>query len=127
MKNKIQFIILLIIPIIIIIASYFIDSRGLLQGKFISPLGSLYALTLENDDINIKLSQKEKKFIDTVKNLTMFVDEKNDNGDLKNIFLKETFGSNKYQIIFAKNGKIINENNNKILLLENGEIIKLEN
>jgi len=66
---------------------------------------------------------KERKFIDTVKNLTMFVDEKNDNGDLKNIFLKETFGINKYQIIYAKNGKIINENNNKILLLENGEII----
>ena len=68
---------------------------------------------------------KERKFIDTVKNLTMFVDEKNDNGDLKNIFLKETFGRNKYQIIYAKNGKIINENNNKILLLENGEIINI--
>ena len=64
MKPKIQFIILLIIPIIIIIASYFIDSSGLRQGKFISPLGSLYTLTLENDAINIKLSQREKRFID---------------------------------------------------------------
>ena len=64
MKTKIQFIILLLIPIIIIIASYFIDSSGLRQGKFISPLGSLYALTLENDAINIKLSQREKRFID---------------------------------------------------------------
>ena len=64
MKTKIQFIILLILPIIIIIASYFIDSSGLRQGKFISPLGSLYTLTLENDAINIKLSQREKRFID---------------------------------------------------------------
>ena len=64
MKTKIQFIILLLIPIIIIIASYFIDSSGLRQGKFISPLGSLYTLTLENDAINIKLSQREKRFID---------------------------------------------------------------
>ena len=64
MKPKIQFIILLIIPIIIIIASYFVDNKGQRQGKFISPLGSLYTLTLENDAINIKLSQREKRFID---------------------------------------------------------------
>ena len=32
---------------------------------------------------------KEKKFIDTVNNLTFFIDSKNDNGELKNVFLKE--------------------------------------
>ena len=42
---------------------------------------------------------QEKKFIDTVKNLTIFVEEKNKNGELKNIFLKEQIGDNEYQII----------------------------
>ena len=49
---------------------------------------------------------QEKKFIDAVKNLTIFVEEKNNNGDLKNIFLKEKIGENEYQTIIAKEGKI---------------------
>jgi len=51
---------------------------------------------------------QEKKFIDAVKNLTIFIEEKNDNRELKNIFLKEKIKENEYQIIFAKKG-IINK------------------
>ena len=46
---------------------------------------------------------KERKFIDTVKNLTMFIDEKSNNGDLKNIYLKETFGNNENRSKFDVN------------------------
>ena len=70
---------------------------------------------------------QEKKFIDTVKNLTIFVEEKNKNGDLKNIILKETIGTNEYQIIYAKEGKITNTNNNNSLLLFDGKIINNKN
>mgnify|MGYP000741808674 CR=1 FL=1 len=66
---------------------------------------------------------QEKKFIDTVKNLTIFVEEKNKNGDLKNIILKEKISKKDYQIIFAKNGKIINDMNGNALLLFEGKII----
>ena len=77
-------------------------------------------------DSNVELFSsivQEKKFIDTVKNLTIFVEEKNNNGDLKNIFLKEQIGQNKYQIIIAKEGKIKKNINNNALILFDGKII----
>ncbi len=70
---------------------------------------------------------QEKKFIDAVKNLTIFIEEKNDNGELKNIFLKEKIKENEYQIIFAKKGIINNKNNKSTLLLFDGTIINNTN
>ena len=70
---------------------------------------------------------QEKKFIDTVKNLTIFVEEKNNNGDLKNIFLKEKIGENEYQTIIAKEGKIKKYDNKSTLLLFDGKIINNNN
>ena len=66
---------------------------------------------------------QEKKFIDAVKNLTIFVEEKNNNGELKNIFLKEKIGENEYQVIFSKKGLIQTKNNKSTLLLLDGKII----
>ena len=66
---------------------------------------------------------QEKKFIDAVKNLTIFIEEKNEYGDLKNIFLKENIGKNQYQVIVAKEGKIQKKNNISSLILFNGKII----
>jgi len=70
---------------------------------------------------------QEKKFIDAVKNLTIFIEEKNDDGELKNIFLKERIKENDYQIIFAKKGKVYNKNNKSTLLLIDGTIINNTN
>jgi lipopolysaccharide export system permease protein len=70
---------------------------------------------------------QEKKFIDTVKNLTIFVEEKNNNGDLKNIFLKEKIGENEYQTIIAKEGKIRKYDSKSTLLLFDGKIINNNN
>ena len=66
---------------------------------------------------------QEKKFIDAVKNLTIFIEEKNNNGELKNIFLKEKIKENEYQIIFAKRGIINSKNNQSTLILFDGKII----
>ena len=66
---------------------------------------------------------QEKKFIDTVKDLTIFVEEKNNDGELKNIFLKEKIGENEYQVIFSKKGLIQTKNNKSTLLLLDGKII----
>ena len=70
---------------------------------------------------------QEKKFIDAVKNLTIFVEEKNNNGDLKNIFLKEKIGENEYQTIIAKKGKIRKYDIKTTLLLFDGKIINNNN
>jgi len=70
---------------------------------------------------------QEKKFIDAVKNLTIFIEEKNDDGELKNVFLKESINENEYQIIFSKKGKVYNKNNKSTLLLIDGTIINNTN
>ena len=62
---------------------------------------------------------KTKKFNDTTKNLTIYADDKKENGDLINIFIKKDTGSD-FQITYAKIGKLkIGANN--ILELYDGE------
>jgi len=51
---------------------------------------------------------KEKKFNDTVKGLTIFVEEKKPNGEMLNVFLRDDTASNaKSKTIIAKKGYII--------------------
>jgi len=66
---------------------------------------------------------KEKKFIDTVSNLTIYVDEKNEDQKLKNIILKDEINKDESQFIYAQEGKIISNENSKYLLLFDGKII----
>jgi len=67
---------------------------------------------------------KEKKFIDTLSNLTIYVDEQSNNKKkFKNILIKDQKQSaNEYQIIFANEGEIISINNVNYLILKKGEI-----
>ena len=70
---------------------------------------------------------KEKKFIDTVENLTIFVEDKNKNF-LQNIIIKEKISDSQSQIIIAQNGKFSDEiNGSKKIILNNGKIINTEN
>ena len=66
---------------------------------------------------------KEKKFIDTVSNLTLYVDEKDDDGIFKNIVLKDEIDRTKSQIIYADKGEIVKKNNKYFLILSEGTII----
>jgi lipopolysaccharide export system permease protein len=68
---------------------------------------------------------KPKKFIDTVKGLTIFIEKKNNDGSYRNILLKDESDKNNTQIIIAKKGEILLNNNNKMLLLDSGEIIRI--
>jgi lipopolysaccharide export system permease protein len=67
---------------------------------------------------------KKKKFIDTVSDLTIYVDEISKNKKImSNIFIKDQSDSDsKFQIILAKEGQLIKIKNNNYLLLKNGEI-----
>ena len=65
---------------------------------------------------------KPKKFIDTVENLTVFLDKK-EKQKMEKIILKDSSNLNNIQIIIAKNGEIINNNGNKFLILNDGKII----
>ena len=70
---------------------------------------------------------KPKKFNDNIKNLTIYADEKDKDGNLKNIYLKKDSGNNKYQITVAKTGVFKTINNSKVLVLYNGQTINLVN
>ena len=66
---------------------------------------------------------KEKKFNDTVKGLTVFVEKKKSNGEMLNIFLRDdTSSTERSKTIIAKRGYIIKRNEQNILVLFNGTI-----
>ncbi|MBD1153848.1 LptF/LptG family permease [Pelagibacterales bacterium SAG-MED23] len=67
----------------------------------------------------------EKKFINVVKNLTIFVEEYKKNGLLNKIYINEKINKNKSKIIVAEEGKIIKKDNRYILRLYNGGITNL--
>ena len=64
---------------------------------------------------------KQGKFIDTVSGLTIFINERVSEDTFKNIFIQEgdlfDFKKNNNQIIFAKEGILINENKKIFRLL----------
>jgi len=66
---------------------------------------------------------KEKKFNDTVKGLTVFVEKKKSNGEMLNIFLRDdTSNIERSKTIIAKRGYITKKNDQNILVLYDGTI-----
>jgi len=72
---------------------------------------------------------KERKFIDTLNNLTIYVDEQSvDKKKFKNILIKDQVkGVNEYQIIIAREGEIRTANKINYLILNKGEIFTSSN
>tara|TARA_B110000971_G_scaffold200408_1_gene218410 strand:+ start:300 stop:1436 length:1137 start_codon:yes stop_codon:yes gene_type:complete len=66
---------------------------------------------------------KPKKFIDIVKNLTIYFEEKNKNGELKNIFLSDKSSFEESQTTIAKTGNLEIRGDKKILVLYDGKTI----
>tara|TARA_B100000787_G_C16198193_1_gene302598 strand:+ start:476 stop:1618 length:1143 start_codon:yes stop_codon:yes gene_type:complete len=71
---------------------------------------------------------KERKFIDTVSNLTIYVGgQSKDKRTMKNIYLKELSKSNeKFRIIIAKEGNIAKKNGVNIFIFRNGQILNYD-
>ena len=65
---------------------------------------------------------KPKKFNDTIKDLTIYSEDKLENGELVNVYIKKNTGVNSFQITFAKTGKLVIGSNN-VLELYDGETI----
>ncbi len=68
---------------------------------------------------------KPKKFMDTVEKLTIYVDNKNELGQFKNIVLKDTYNNNDSRIIYAKTGFFSQLNNQNLLILNDGKILNI--
>ena len=67
----------------------------------------------------------EKKFINVVKNLTIFVEEYNRGGDLIKIYINEKINQDKSKVIVAEKGKIYKKDDEFFLRLYNGGITNL--
>tara|TARA_B100000900_G_scaffold341260_1_gene304263 strand:+ start:276 stop:1397 length:1122 start_codon:yes stop_codon:yes gene_type:complete len=104
----------------------------ILIGSIISPASQLKARTILKDSNMDFLPNliKQGKFIDAVSGITIFINEKVSQDSYKNIFIQEgdlfDLKENNNQIIFAKEGILINENK-KIFRLLNGKIISTNN
>ena len=108
----------------IIIFSIFLTIFQIWFGSFLSPLTQLKGRELlKNSNIDFFTSLiKEGKFINAVDGLTIFIDKKNDDESYSNIFIDD---STKVQsrMIYAKNGKIIDNENLRVFKLFNGKVI----
>ncbi len=70
---------------------------------------------------------KPNKFVDTVSDLTIYIDQKIDSSTYKNIFLKDINVDGSMRIIYAKIGELINNKEERSLRLFNGKIINISN
>ena len=72
---------------------------------------------------------KEKTFIDTLSNLTIYVDEQSkDKKNFKNILIKDQAKTNEeFQIIIANKGSIVKKDDTNFLILKNGEVFTTNN
>ena len=66
----------------------------------------------------------EKKFIDTVDKLTIYIEKKVETENYENIFIKDT-DKEKTKFIYANTGKLINKTDERIFKLFNGKIINV--
>ena len=127
--NKLQFI------NIVILYSLLFTFLQIFLGSYVSPITQNEARSyIRNSNIDFFPSLiKEGKFIDTVKNLTIFIDSKSDSRSYNNIFINESFDGNKEikttksQTVYAKNGFLKDVNGTKYLELTDGRIVNKDN
>ena len=113
---------------VIFFLSIFFMFIQLILGAYISPISQLAAREhLKNSNIDFFSSLiKERKFIDTAKDLTIFINKKNDDGSFEEIFIDDNREKNSRMII-AKSGLIINSPTTKYFKLYKGRIINISN
>ena len=117
---------------IIIVYSVLLALAQIVLGGFISPKSQDAARSfIRNSNLDFFASIiSPGKFVDTVENLTIFIEKKNKFDLYENIYLKDDLQDNKEgiksQIIFAKRARLINEEDKRYFKLLDGKLIKLK-
>ena len=70
---------------------------------------------------------KPRKFIDTIKGVTIYADKKDEKGNLNNLYLKKEFEKNDFQVTYAKKGEFKQIGDIPILVLYDGSTITSKN
>ena len=98
-------------------------------GSIVSPMSQSKAKSfIRNSNVDFFPSLiKEGKFIDTVNDLTIFIESRDLKGVYKNIFLNDSaesgLGGRKSQMIYAKKGILIDKENLRYFELSDGRVI----
>ena len=117
--NKIQ-----IINFILKVSLLFMIFQILLVSFIVPSTQNISRELIKNSNVNFFESFiKPKKFNDNIKGLTIFAEEKQKNGELKNIYLKKETENENFQITYAKSGFFQSSNDIQILVLKNGQTI----
>ena len=113
-----------IINFFIIYSVFFMLFQILLVSLLVPTTQNFSRNLIKDSNINFFESFiKPKKFNDNIKGLTLFVDEKKNNGELVNIYLKKETDNQNFQITYAKSGFFLSKNNNQMLVLKDGQTI----
>ena len=96
-------------------------------GSYISPSSQYKARNyLKNSNIDFFTSLiKEGKFINVVKDLTIFIDKKNSDGSYSDIFLDDSTKDSS-RMIYAKNGILLDNKKQKIFRLSDGKVMNID-
>ena len=70
---------------------------------------------------------KPRKFIDTIKGVSIYTENKKKNGDLENLYLKKEIGKNEFQVTYAKRGSFKQVGDIPVLVLYEGSTITSKN
>ena len=121
---------------IVIFYSIMITLFQIFLGSYVSPTSQKYGknfIRTSNIDYLPSLI-KEGKFIDTVKDLTIFIEKKDDSGAYRNIFLNDAMLGDKKnpydfesQIVYAKKGILLTNKKSKYFRLFDGYILNNNN
>ena len=105
--------------------SLFFVILSLLLNSLIAPMAQDKARSfIRSSDLDFFESiLKPKKFVDVVRNLTIYYEKKNEKGELVNMFLNDKSSPNESQTTIAKTGKFEMRGDKKILVLFNGKTI----
>ena len=123
--NKLYF-----VKVVILFSIFFLIFQ-IIIGGFIAPKTQNDARSyIRNSNIDFFPTLLQRgKFIDAVKNLTIFIMSEDESGNYKNIFIKELYNANASQdqeeskMIHAKKGSLKIQNNKRYLELVDGSII----
>ena len=70
---------------------------------------------------------EEKKFSNVMENLTIFVEEHDEDGELKGIYIKEKLGNDEYKIIISNKGRLVQDSDGLNFKLLDGKITNINN
>ena len=99
----------------------------IILSSYIAPMSKLKARNyLKNSNMDFFTSLiQEGKFINITKGLTIFIEKKDKNGNLKNIFLEDNnLGFSR--MIYSAYGELIDNNSQKSLKLYDGKVLNIE-